>query len=66
MDETLSRPMPKSVIEYKNAFRAMTMEMRQLNRKIQEDQAAIEANQAEIAKLREETRALLASMGVTF
>lgn len=65
MDETLSRPIPKSVIEYKNALRAMTMEMRQLNKKIQEDQAVIELNQAEIAKLREETRALLASMEVT-
>jgi peptidoglycan hydrolase CwlO-like protein len=63
MDETFSQPEPKTKTEYKAAIHQMLDEMLRLNQQMQEDQAAIERTQAEIALLKAETRALLARMG---
>ena len=60
---TLTQPAPRTDAEYEAAVEELLAEMRQINERMQDNQAAIERLRAESDVIRTETRAILASLG---
>jgi hypothetical protein len=56
---------PKTVAEYKAAIAGLLAEMARLNEQMRLDQTEIDRLRQETALLRDETRALLATIGTT-
>jgi methyl-accepting chemotaxis protein len=63
MSDTVSaHSAPKTAAEYKAAIEDLLGEMQRLNEQMQSDQAVIERLKADSARIKAETRALLAAM----
>lgn len=66
MEDAVAPPLsPKTVAEYKVAIAGLLNEMARLNDQMRLDQAEIDRLRQETAVLRDETRALLATLGTT-
>jgi hypothetical protein len=66
MEDAVAPPLtPKTVAEYKVAIAGLLAEMARLNDQMRLDQAEIDRLRQETAVLKDETRALLATMGTS-
>jgi hypothetical protein len=66
MEDAVTPPLtPKTVAEYKVAIAGLLAEMARLNDQMRLDQAEFDRLRQETAVLKDETRALLATIGTT-